>query len=290
MGAMLYELLTGRPPFVSSTKVVDLDRKLKEDGPSAPSTRNPQLPGDLDLDHICAKCLARDPAHRYQTAAELALDLRRKRAGERLVPRPSWWQWLRSKSDLSRPLRDEDYFKRHTWKLLREATTALAGHVGFFLLLSAGMPGQALWACLLVTEFLGGWVNWLWDASRRTFSPMERDVLQLWAGFCIVCFILMSLHCPLWGPVEPTEAVRFYPAWAAVLGMVYFIEGRLCWSRLYYVGFLFFAAALALPLTGLWAPVVYGLLYSGTFVWFSLLAPSGTGAKSLASQTTVTHP
>jgi hypothetical protein len=149
------------------------------------------------------------------------------------------------------------------------------------------VPGQVLWAWLLLAETSGGWVNWLWGQGRRAFSPMERDVMQLWAGVAIADAILLYLHCPLWGPVEATEVVRFYPAWAVAHGLVFFVEAHLCWSRFYFVGAAFFAAALLLPLAGLWAPVAYGLLYSATFVWLSL---QGKAARSAGKgQTTAGH-
>jgi hypothetical protein len=117
-------------------------------------------------------------------------------------------------------------------------------------------------------------VNWLWNKGRRAFTPMERDVMQLWAGVAIADAILLYLHCPLWGPVEAAEAVRVYPAWAVAHGLVFFAEGHLCWSRLYCLGAAFFTAAVLLPLAGSWAPVAYGLLYSATFVWLSLQNPT----------------
>jgi hypothetical protein len=288
LGAILYEFLTGLPPFVSeglNGRQVAAVRKQTEPVPP-PSSCNTRLARDIDLDYLCARCLAFNPADRY-SAAELAADLRRYRNRERIAPRQSWWQWLRGVPEaLERDMRDEDYFRRRVWNLRTEAATSLVGHVGFFLLLSAAMPGQVLWAWLLLAETSGGWVNWLWNKGRRPLSPMERDVMQLWTGLAIADAILLYLHCPLWGPVEAAEAVRFYPGWAVALGLVFFVEGHLCWSRLYSVGVAFLAAAVLLPLAGLWAPVAYGLLYSATFVWLSLQKPQRpTGS----SETTVQY-
>jgi serine/threonine protein kinase len=273
LGAILYEFLTGLPPFVSEgPEGWKVDRKGKESEPvPPPSACNPRLAHDVDLDYLCASCLACKPTDRYQTAGDLAADLRRYRYGERIAPRQSWWQWFQGIPEaLDRDMREEEYIRRHFWNLLTEAATSLIGHVGFFVLLSAAMPGQILWAWLLLAETSGGWVNWLWSQGRRRFSAMERDVMQLWAGMAIANAILLYLHCPLWGPVEAAEVVRVYPAWAVTLGLVFLVEGHLCWSRFYSVGVVFFAAAFLLPLAGLWAPVVYGLLYSATFIWLSL--------------------
>jgi serine/threonine protein kinase len=289
LGAILYEFLTGLPPFVSegpNGRQVAENRKQTEPVPP-PSSCNPRLACDVDLDYLCGRCLALNPAERY-SAAELADDLRDYRHGKWIAPRQTWWQWLKGvPGALKQPLRDEDYHRRHFRNFLVEAGTSLAGHVGFFLLLSAAMPGQVLWGWLLLAEISGGWVNWLWSKGWRPFSPMERDVLHLWTGLAIADAILVYLHCPLWGPVEAAEAVRFYPAWAVAQGLVFFVEGRLCWSRLYFVGAAFFAAAVLLPLAGLWAPVAYGLLYSATFVWLSLQGkperPTGSSETTIKS-------
>jgi hypothetical protein len=100
--------------------------------------------------------------------------------------------------------------------------------------------------------------------------------------------ILFYIHYPLWGPVEATEVVCFYLAWAVTHGLVFIVEGHLCWSRFYYVAAAYFAAAVLLPLAALWAPVAYGLLYWASFVWLSLQGKPRRKAGS--GETTVKYP
>ena len=79
LGAILYELLTGRPPFRAAT-VLDTLEQVRSAAPPSLSRIQPGLP--VDLDTIVLKCLEKDPARRYPSAAVLAAELRRFCAGE----------------------------------------------------------------------------------------------------------------------------------------------------------------------------------------------------------------
>jgi tetratricopeptide (TPR) repeat protein/tRNA A-37 threonylcarbamoyl transferase component Bud32 len=103
LGAILYELLTGRPPFRAASPLETL-REVQSEEPVPPARLQPKVPRDLET--ICLACLGKEPARRYASAEALAEDLRRFQAGEPIVARPiRLWErgikWARRRPSLA---------------------------------------------------------------------------------------------------------------------------------------------------------------------------------------------
>jgi WD40 repeat protein len=131
LGAILYELITGRPPFRGESAMETIHQVLHED-PVPPSRLRRSLPRDLET--VCLKCLRKDPADRYARAGDLAVDLRRFLRGERVLARPP-----------SAVRAVVHWVRRHP-----AATAALLGTVALAVVVTVG----SLWHSIQVADLL----------------------------------------------------------------------------------------------------------------------------------------
>jgi tRNA A-37 threonylcarbamoyl transferase component Bud32 len=116
LGAILFELLTGRPPFCG-TSPMDTMSQVVNDEPPPPHSLNADAPADLES--ICLKCLEKDSARRYPTARELEADLGRFLDGEPVQAKPA-----------NAFRKTVSWFRRHRWVLSAAISVLMLGLAG----------------------------------------------------------------------------------------------------------------------------------------------------------------
>src|SRR5262245_7181906 len=182
LGAILYELLTGRPPSAGDTLTAVFDRVRAGDR-APPATLNPAV--DPDLDAVCRKCLATDPAARYGSAEALADDLERYRLGRPTVARPLGIAGR--VTHLLRHARVAADFRSLAPGLVGLAAFVLVSNAAVYGLLRAGAAEPWVWLALFASYgplFVTLGREW-W--TGRTHNPARRHLWSVWVGHALAC-------------------------------------------------------------------------------------------------------
>ena len=161
LGVVLYELLTGRPPFRGKSPVETLT-EVVNDEPPRPCSLNPGAP--VDLETICLKCLEKEPVRRYPTARELEADLGRFLDDEPVQAQPA--------NAVRRTMR---WFRQHRWVFSAAVSVLILGLMG----LAYGLWEQ--------TRFL----TWLNAHPGYVKEPGPRKAALDALGTYVITFILV---------------------------------------------------------------------------------------------------
>jgi serine/threonine protein kinase len=263
LGAILYEMLTGRPPFRGATPQETL-WQVQEMQPVPPRVLNPQV--DRRLEIICLRCLRKDPAHRYQSAAELVADVQRYRNGERVYDEP-FWQWVKRQVTFQTDFDQAAVWSRIT---LVHAGYSLLGHALMYLLLQANPSTAVYWLWFVSFELIGKLIAWLSLQSQPQLHPVSRGVLLNWAAAVVADGVMFSMFCPPGGTAVPEVVVQVYPVWMTVHGLMWFMEARMYFGWFYLVGLVFFVTAALMPLCLDLAPLIFGVVNGVALTWIAL--------------------
>jgi hypothetical protein len=257
LGAILYEMLTGRPPFVSTSVLETLDQ-VREHEPAAPSSLQPRVPHDLEV--ICLKCLQKAPADRYASAAALAADLQAFLEGEPIQARS-----LTGLEQIARAIRrnrlDERTRPLSTIYLVAGPVVLLL-HLAVYLLWGASPRFPEVIVLVstvtLVIQPVAIMVFCPW-LLRPLSSQHRRRIWAVW-GSNLVGSLLALLIFWLKTPADdPERLLLVYPVLGLLTGTAFFAFAE-DFGGNYVVGAGIIAVAVLNAFVPFWAPLIVAFL------------------------------
>jgi eukaryotic-like serine/threonine-protein kinase len=283
LGAILYECLTGRPPFVAATPM-DTLLQVMERAPSPPQLLNPEVPRDLQT--ICLKCLEKHPRQRYASAQALADDLERWQGGESIQAR-SYNLLDRVAAALERSQYDVQFA---AWgnMLLGFAVVIGLGHVITTAVLLAESSERAVTPVTIIHGVMFfALLVLFWQNRPEGLMPRTTAERQLWCvlgGFMAACALMGLADRLMSSPERPHEPLRMYPAFAVLSGLSFLVLGSSYWGACYVFAAGYWLLALLLPLHLELGPAGFGLMWTAALVTVGLrlrrLGAAGGGPRA----------
>ncbi len=256
LGAILYECLTGRPPF-QAANAVDALFLVVEQEPVSPRFLIPSL--DRDLEMICLKCLQKPIDLRYDTAAGLAADLEAYLAGEAVSSHPSGLGYL-----FARLMREthhigvlENWGVLWMWHSLATLLLCVLTQVMDWVGVRNHSAYLAVWGVGLIA-----WGIILWRLRRRAGPVLfvERQIAHAWAAGVAASIMFFLIEVILDKP-----ALTLSPAIAVSAGMVFVFKAGILSGRFYVNAVVMFLTAVVMPLIPDWQIILLGATMACSF-------------------------
>ncbi|MEC8591016.1 MAG: serine/threonine-protein kinase [Planctomycetota bacterium] len=256
LGAVLYHMITGQPPFVGRTGLETVLMVMEQDPPS-PRSLTRGL--DRDLEMIILRCLQKPPDLRYASASALEQDLNAYLNNEEIAARSGRFSQI-----ISQVFRETHHFGiLENWGLLWMWHSVV-------LLIVCVATSMLYWMddknrlnyFLLWTVGLGAWAAVFW-AFRRRMGPVtfvERQIAHLWAGSMICVAVLFPLES--WLGLEPLKLSPMLPMFAAT---TFLVKGAILSGRFYFQAIALFATPFLMAAMPGIAHLIFGVVAGLSF-------------------------
>ncbi len=257
LGAILYELLSGRPPFRGDTPT-DIILQLLAEDPIALRELNTNVSRDLEA--IVEKCLDKDPLRRYSDAGELVRDLERFLNGEAVsASKSGFFGQLVGAVDRVQLQEKFASFGNVLLSLapvmfLAEAWTTFCARNDFPRELV--MVGRGIQAVLFFV-LVGAFRKW----NLKPNGPAERQLYATWAGYLIACFAYGFAGAVRVG-LDHGRAMEYYPGFCAITALAFFTMAPSFWGYCWVIGAGWAALAFAMLLKLEWASLMFGAAWA----------------------------
>ncbi|MBL8811259.1 MAG: serine/threonine protein kinase [Planctomycetaceae bacterium] len=252
LGAVLYCMLTGKPPFRGHSTVATLHQVIHET-PVPPRLLNPQVPADLEA--IILKCLEKQPEDRYATATELCEDLERFLSGESVsaasVNVMGYFVRVLAGS------RNSEFLEGWARSLYLMAAVVLISHVALHFL-----PSTWIAVLSVATLKYAAMLAIVWYARSGILTPqnpVERTIWNLWIGY-MMTFVTAELMTRISSTSLSVHAIA-----SLTSSVILMVLGGQVWGACYIIAVSFLASAVVLTLFPAAGPLLFGTLWTMTF-------------------------
>lgn len=252
LGVILYELLTGRPPFRGSSLIETMEQ-VREHDAAPPRSLQPRIPRDLEI--VCLKCLEKSPQRRYASAAELANDLASFLRGDPIQAHSATLL-----DQVARTISHHSFDERYRGfadRMLLFAPMPLLIHLAAF----GVFAGKSYYATAMVATTTCMFFTLL-PALIITGTPtlyglpswQKRHFMTVWIGHMVAIGVIIFSVAMFVPSDRPELLMLVYPLWA-ITGAMSFLAHATEAGMYYMVAGVLFCMAIVTALTPYWAPL-----------------------------------